>query len=169
MNFCQEHWSQLREKIAERGLNHLVAKDGEMAMAQIADQLERAGDDETVTPVNFDPLMSAWSAIGTNTMDTIRRAGGNPLYLLSGETDPIEFEHFHPDLADQTRRRLEEAGAELVWPHCGLCYLGLAHELTCRHASCTLPRIDGYAWMLDRAADDARDKAIEMGLTERAA
>lgn len=148
MNMCPDHWDRLREKIKERGLDHLVASSGELAAAQVSSQFE-VGE---ATPTNFDPLMSAFWAIGSNTMETIRQAGMNPLYLLTqGPEDSLEG---FPGYEGRT------------WPRCGLCYLGLAHEVTCKDERCELPKQDGYAWMLDRAADDAKEKAIELGLVQ---
>jgi hypothetical protein len=103
-------------------------------MTKLRRQLE--GED---TIDSFEPLLMAHNAIAGNAMTTIERAGGNPLYLLSvGPEDPVEG---HPGR---------------TWPRCPLCYLGLAHELNC--GGCDLPQKDGYAWMIDKAADDALDK-----------
>lgn len=196
MNLCQDHWDRLRTKIAARGLEHLVAPDGQTAALQMADQLRRGGlevsterdgvgntivntdigdlestsdRDDVTTPVNFDPLQSAFFAIGSNVMETLGRAGMNPLYTLAqGDEDAIELESFRPRLARATAERLARAGKPLTWPRCGLCYLGLAHELTCARG-CSLPTVDGYAWMLDRAADDALAKARELGLVSEEA
>lgn len=63
---CQPHWQKLRAEIAERGLDHLVGKGGEMAVAQLADQLEKG----KATPTNFDPLMAAHNMILSNALDT---------------------------------------------------------------------------------------------------
>jgi hypothetical protein len=63
---------------------------------------------------------------------------------------------------DPDRARLEAAGVPLTWPRCPLCYIGIAHELTCTETRCTLPMVDGYAWMLDRAADDAKAEAARL-------
>jgi hypothetical protein len=162
MNMCQDHWNRLRQKIEERGLAGLIAPDGETAAAQIADQLQR-GDDEP-TPTNFDPLMSAFFAIGSNVMSML---GQNALYLMyRGDEDPIDFNQFRN--GEGVRTRLVLAGKSLTWPrNCGLCYAGLAHELTCDEKGCSLSIVDGYAWMLDRAADDARDRAVQLGLVQR--
>lgn len=35
MKFCQDHWDELREKIIENGLGHLISKSGEEAMAKL--------------------------------------------------------------------------------------------------------------------------------------
>lgn len=163
MNFCQDHWTRLREKIEERGLGHLIARDGETAAAQMADQLKR--NEEDPTPVNFEPLLGAWGAIGSNVAQAI---GPGALYVLVGGMDApqdlIEFKRYPNGVAVQNRLAL--AGLPPTWPRCGLCYLGLAHELTCTEPRCTLPKVDGYAFYLDRAADDARSKAEELGLVK---
>lgn len=146
MKFCQDHWDRLRAAIEERGLGHLVAADGETAAAQQVAEIERGSQDVTT----FDPLMSAHWAIASNALSTIEQAGGAPLYLMTeGPEDPVEG---------------IPGGEGKTWPRCPLCYLGLAHELTCKDERCKLPKQDGYAWMLDRAADDALWKARGLGL-----
>jgi hypothetical protein len=154
VNLCQDHWDRLRAKIEERGLSHLVAASAETAAAQTADQFRRVaeGEEETLTPANFDPLINAMFAIGTNVMALIAKAGGDPLYLLgTGPEDPVTL----------------PGGEGRTWPRCGLCHIGLAHELTCLgDMRCPLARVDGYAYMLDRAADDALKRARELGLVE---
>lgn len=137
MRFCQDHWDRLRAKIADRGIAHLIAPDGETAVAQVKDQLERS-----VTPVNFDPLMHAHWAIVDNAMTTVKRAGGSPLYLMtSGPEDPVDGHEGR------------------TWPRCPLCYINLAHEISCTDERCTLDQERGYDWMLDRAADEAKAQA----------
>jgi hypothetical protein len=146
MRFCQDHWDRLREAIDARGLTDLVATSGALAAAQQAAQAERGAADVTT----FDPLMSAHWGILSNAMSAIQAGGGAPLYLMAGDQpeDPVDL----------------PGGEGKTWPRCPLCYLGLAHELTCTDERCTLPRVDGYAWMLDRAADAALDRARELGL-----
>lgn len=162
MNICQAHWDRLREKIDERGLSHLIAPDSATAAAQTADQFDRAKDGESVTPVNFDPLMGAFWAIGSNVMSLL---GQSALYLLgpNDQRDPIDFDQYAN--GEATRNRLLLLGEPLTWPRdCGLCYAGLAHELTCTEKRCKLPKVDGYAWMLDRAAEGAETEAKRLGL-----
>src|SRR5436309_507732 len=139
--WCQDHWDRLRAKIEERGLNHLIAPSGVIAAEQAKSQLET----EEVSPANFDPLMSAFWAIESNAMSIMSGAGVSPLYMLAPPGTPED--------------PVEGYGAEYegrTWPRCPLCYLGLAHEVSCTDDRCTLPKVDGYAWMLDRAADDAK-------------
>lgn len=161
MNMCQQHWDRLREKIAERGLAHLIAPDGATAAAQLADQFQRAADErDEATPVNFDPLMGAFMAIGANVMSLL---GPSALYLMTaGPEHPIDFESY-PN-GDATRSRMALLGLSMTWPRCGLCYAGIAHELTCTDPRCVLPKVDGYDRWLDRAADDAKARAAELGL-----
>jgi hypothetical protein len=136
VQFCQDHWDRLRAAIDARGLSALVPETGEQAAANLTAELAHGRTVDT-----FDPLMSAMFAIFSNAMDAIARAGGSPLYLMGdGPEDPVEG------------YGLIHAGK--TWPRCPLCYLGLAHELTCADLLCKLPRKDGYAWMIDRAADD---------------
>lgn len=160
MNMCQQHWDRLREKIGERGLSRLVAPDGETAAAQMADQFRRGDADPT--PANFDPLMSAFWAIGSNVMSKLGPSG---LYVLRGpdaEQDPIDFTQY-PN-GEATRNRLALIGEPLTWPTCGLCYLNLAHELTCTEERCELPKVDGYDMWLDRAVGGSLEQAVKLGL-----
>lgn len=135
MRFCDDHWGRLRAAIEGRGLGHLIAQGGERAALNFSREL--AAGKQTIA--TFDPLMGAHWSIVSNAMKTVERAGGNPLYLMGdGPEDEVEI----------------PGGEGKTWPRCPLCYLGLAHELTCREPQCKLPHVDGYAWMIDRAADD---------------
>lgn len=146
MNICQEHWDALRAKIIERGLEHLIAQGG----ASAAEKMKEMVEGEAATKENFEPLIDAWGNLGSNVMETISRAKGDPLYLMTpGPEDPVEG---YPGYEDRT------------WPKCGVCYLGLAHEMACKDPRCELPKVNGYDWMLDRAADDAQATAKELGL-----
>lgn len=148
MQFCQAHWGRLRTAISERGLSHLVAPDGRTAMMQIADQLERTQTgEEQITPVNYDPLMSAHWAIVNNVMAIL---GSSALYLMSGgPEDPV--------------KGYGSAYDGRTWPRCPLCYINLAHEVSCEEADCQLDKQQGYDWMIDRAADDEVGRAAELG------
>src|SRR5689334_6845468 len=89
VNFCQEHWDMLKAAITARGLDSLIAPDGETAVAQLANQLESEGS----TPTNYDPLMSAMFAISGNAADLVKSMGGNALYVMvrtSEEEAPVE-------------------------------------------------------------------------------
>lgn len=145
MNICQKHWDKLRAKIEEAGLMDLVADSGELAVEQLKDQLEKGESDK----VNYDPLMSAYFAIGSNGMDIIaNHTPGNALYLLTqGPEDPVEG---FPGYEDRT------------WPKCTICYLNLAHEMTC--TGCELPKIGGFEYFIDRAVEDQIARAKELGL-----
>ena len=78
MKFCQPHWQSLRDAIAARGLNHLIAKDGKEAVERMVKEVK--GEDKAL---DFDPLMSAHWAICGNAI----RCGG--LYLMSGDYCPL--------------------------------------------------------------------------------
>lgn len=149
MKFCQDHWDRLRVAIEDRDLDSLIAPDGATAVAQQKAEFE--GGEQTAT--TFDPLMSAHWAIVNNVSTTLQRVSpGAALYLLwSGDEDPVEG---YPGYEGRT------------WPRCPLCYIGLAHEVSC--SGCHMPKVDGYAWMIDRAADDALARARELGLREAA-
>jgi hypothetical protein len=137
MKFCQKHWDTLRQKIADRGLDHLVAQGGPMATAQMADQIKT----REVTRDNFDPLMAAHWAIVGNAMEMLSRAGIDPLYLLGDGRSA-------PDGRND----------------CPLCELNYLHKTGCTDPRCVLDKEAGYDWMLDRAADDSLDQARDLKL-----
>lgn len=156
MRFCDAHWDRLRTKIEERGLAHLIAPSAVIAADQFSDQVAK----EDLTPANFDPLMNAHWAILNNVLDLLGPSG---LYIMAGgDEDPIDFDQYSHGPA--TRTRLKRDGVEPNWPRCPLCYIGIAHELTCTERRCSLAKIDGYAWMMDRAADDALARAEKLGM-----
>lgn len=148
MKFCQSHWDALRHRIDNRGLTHLIAKDGKVAVAQMAQQLQ----ERDVTKDTFDPLMSAYWAIAGNVMKFLDGAGMNPLYLMSGGDEDKVDARYGPKYEGRT------------WPRCPLCYINLAHEVSCTNPKCTMPKENGYDWMLDTAADEALDRARELKL-----
>lgn len=149
MRFCQGHWNKLREAIADRGLDGLVARGGAEAVERSASELETG-----TTPANFDPLMAAHWAIANNASRLVEQAGGNPLYLLTGGAeDPV------------TGYGAAHEGR--TWPRCPLCYINMVHELTCKEGACTLPKLTAFDWMIARAADDARDQWRALSAGER--
>lgn len=137
MKICEHHWSLLRQKISDKGLDHLVASDGRVALAQSKDQIET----KEVTRDNFDPLMQAHWAIVGNAMDTLERAGINPIYLF-GDTSK----------APEGRN------------DCPLCELNYLHRTNCTNPKCVLDKENGYDWFLDRAVEDSLEKARELKL-----
>lgn len=72
MNLCQQHWNGLRQAIDDRGLSHLVSRDGEELVRRITQP-----EPETAEAAGFDPLMGAYMAILTNALEH----GGS--YLLA--------------------------------------------------------------------------------------
>lgn len=148
MQSCQKHWDALRKALEDRGLDKLVPQGGEEAASRQLDQLQSA----RVTRDNFDPLMGAFWAIAGNCSERISRAGGNPLYLLAdGPEDPVDV-GVYPTAAGRT------------WPKCPLCYVSMVHELTCDGGACKLPKVDGYDWMIERAAEEQLEKARALKL-----
>jgi hypothetical protein len=146
LRFCQEHWDRLREAIQQRGLGDLIAQDGARAAENIKAQLE---GDRSIR--SYDPLMDAHWAIVNNVFAVIDKAGGNPLYLMGDDKTPEDpVEGYGPEYDGRT------------WPRCPLCYLNLAHEMTCSDPRCALEQKDGYDWFIDRAADDQVARAQEL-------
>lgn len=66
MKFCQPHWDELRAALDERGLSHLIAKDGKQAVKNLAAELTEGRSVE-----NYDPLMAAHNAILNNVMGVV--------------------------------------------------------------------------------------------------
>ncbi len=144
MRFCDDHWDRLRAAVEERGMGDLIADDPDRVVTSIARELEQGEP----TLATFDPLMHAHWGIANNALQILRQA--NPAsvgYLMQGDDAP-------EDKVDPLRY----PGANgRTWPRCPLCYLGLAHELSCNdNPRCKLPKVDGYAWMIDRAADESK-------------
>lgn len=141
MKFCGQHWERLRGAIAARGLEALVSVGGHSAMEKLVDELQT----KATTLDNFDPLMSAHWAIVGNATRILGNNGG--LYLLmDGPEDPVDVVGY----------------AGRTWPRCPLCYLNLAHEVSCKEADCRLDRVNGYDWMIDRAADEAKARVDDL-------
>lgn len=63
MKLCQRHWTELKEAITQRGLFHLVSKDGKIATERVVSELQSGSTEE-----NYDPLMSATMMIYTNAL-----------------------------------------------------------------------------------------------------
>ncbi len=146
MKFCIPHWAAIRKAVDDKGLTPFVAKDGKVAVQQMAKQIK----DGDVTKATFDPLMTCHWAIINNVMRLIDESGNNPLYLLAGgDEDPVVG---FPGYEERT------------WSRCPLCYINLAHEVSCTNPKCLLDKVSGYDWMIERAAEDALDRAREFGL-----
>lgn len=127
-------------------MGHLIAHDA----ARAGSNVERELQDGKPSLATFDPLMGAHWAINGNALQLIGSALGSATvaYLMQPDDqpeDPVDPE------------RYADAGGR-TWPRCPLCYVGLAHELTCTDDGCTLPKVDGYAWMIDRAADEQAER-----------
>jgi hypothetical protein len=111
---CEDHWAQLRAAVGERGLDHLVAKDGKAAAEAMMDELESGP-----TPANFDPLMASYWAICSNAMEISGRLYGRPPMFLMID---------HPEQP------------ELECPICALNFLHAEHDRTCSRADCDWPK-----------------------------
>lgn len=66
MRFCKPHWDALRAAVTQRGMDHLVAKSGEEAMASMVAELGG-----TATKQDWDPLMAAHWAIVTRVTERV--------------------------------------------------------------------------------------------------
>lgn len=82
--WCRPHWNELRAAITARGLDHLVARDGAAAAAQVADELTTgsARDRE-----GFDPLLRAWSMIAGRALEMGSGLMGCPLCFVQHHHD----------------------------------------------------------------------------------
>ena len=78
MKFCQPHWDALRRAIDDRGLSHLVARDGAAAA-----ELLRAQAEGEAGPEAYDPLMAAHNMIASWAVEN----GG--LAMLQGDLCPV--------------------------------------------------------------------------------
>ncbi|SRR6266436_1902283 len=64
--WCQPHWDLLRAAIEQRGLNHLVSQGGVAAAMRVVDELKMGAARDVE---GFDPLMRAWSMIGSRALE----------------------------------------------------------------------------------------------------
>lgn len=109
MKMCQSHWDDLKIALELRGLMGLVAKNGDVAMSQMVDQLN--GEEG---PESYDPLMAANFAIWGNAL----RLGG--LYLMaekdlcpiceSEKNDAYPAEWWITNAADEQLARARKLG-----------------------------------------------------------
>lgn len=148
MMFCDRHWEMLKSEIDQQNLSDLIAPDTETIVAMEADYFQR----EERTKVNFDPMMFAFWNISSNVFDYLSRAGGDPMYLLASPEADIHESH--------TSRKswLDKGG------YCPVCEISLLHEEACNDPRCTLTKENGYDWMIERGAEEARNRARELEL-----
>jgi hypothetical protein len=78
MKFCQPHWEALRKAVADRGMDHLVAKSGQEAAERTKSEIE-----DGPQPANFDPLMRLHWMISGRVLE------GFGLYLMLGDYCPM--------------------------------------------------------------------------------
>lgn len=135
MQFCDDHWQRLREKIKEHGLEHLVIEDSETAAMQLRSGLEKGRYDRT----NFCPLMAAHWAIITN------------LTIL-----------FHDSHNDDMLLVMMSQNAP--FGGCPLCTANDLHDRQCDSPTCPLDPVERFDYMLELAARDSEVNARELGL-----
>lgn len=99
MKACKEHWDQLRDKIKERGLDHLVSKDGEQAINRLKKELD---DQHHIQ----DPLLSAWFSIMNNALSM----GG--MYLLGRDENG---NHYCPMCEGNKHTKIEGFSCASEW------------------------------------------------------
>lgn len=98
MKFCQSHWDELRQAIDDRGLSHLVAKDGVAAAKRLVFELE--GTDK---PDDYDPLMAANWMISGRVLEEVG------LVMMMGDYCPLCM------VEDEGQRRGQRAGLASEW------------------------------------------------------
>lgn len=97
MKFCMDHWVELKEAIRTRGLDHLVAQDGEAAMEATVREIE--GTDEEKK--DFDPLMRAtWMIYG----EALRICGLGLMMTGEGEEEPCPLCEIRKGFAEHAKR-----------------------------------------------------------------
>src|SRR5665213_407481 len=79
MQICKSHWDKLKQAIADRGLSHLISKDGTEAVERTIKQLDGKDDPKR----DYDPLLAANYAIWEN---AIKCAG---LGMMFGDICPL--------------------------------------------------------------------------------
>lgn len=134
MRMCQTHWDALRVAIEDQGLGELIAKDGREAGRRMVKHLR-----EETTLDSFEPLTAAMMAIISNISTIMQDGDVNIGYLFEeGPEDEIEL----------------EGGEGRTWPRCPLCYMNIAHELSCKGEGCMLDPVHGYDYMIRCAAEE---------------
>lgn len=66
MKFCQDHWTNLRKAIDDRGLTHLVAQGAEEAADRTIAELQGRSNLDT-----WDPLMSAYWNLSSKVLERV--------------------------------------------------------------------------------------------------
>lgn len=72
VQICKDHWKNMRDKVSELGMDHLVSKTGEEAMEKMVDQIEGT---DTTPEKTFDPLLNANWAITAQWIKDVGIAG----------------------------------------------------------------------------------------------
>lgn len=122
MSFCQTHFTELLEKIRERGLEPLVAKTGSELISRFTSELAHGRSKTT-----FDPLLSAHLEIVRNAVHQVLASGPTlqaefqaspqcPLCFVINHChckrkDECTFLTWTTKAADNARRRAIEVGA----------------------------------------------------------
>lgn len=121
MRFCMPHWEKLRAAIDDRGLSHLVSRNGQQAMQSFVKDIEGTAD----PLLDFDPLLAAnnmiWSKaleVGGLSIMAPNEDGTDrcPICWLTAEhtrtcTDPAcpqDFERWIEYAADGVKRHVDE-------------------------------------------------------------
>lgn len=106
MQFCKEHWAQLRAAIEVRGLSHLIAKSGEQAFANIKAELEGEASP-------YDPLMDC------NWMIINRALAYGGLYLMGTKENGEQYCPVCEAVANGAEEKFWIDGpADAVLEHC---------------------------------------------------
>lgn len=147
MRMCMDHWTQLREAIASRGLSALVAEGGEAAVRNLTSEMA-----EGRTIDNFDPLMAAHNAILGNAMGLVGLAA------MADNDDGSErcpLCYINQQLRASWEKSREE-GAKVDEPYpCG--------DPRCQETHIFPAGPPNYDGWIDRAADDSVDEWKRIG------
>lgn len=74
---CQKHWDDLRRGVDDRGMSHLVHKDGKSLAESVERELRGQKKDE-----DWDPLMAAWANFGKLAFEKAGLAALNPDFCI---------------------------------------------------------------------------------------
>lgn len=111
MNWCKDHWNQLRQALKDRGLDQFGAKDGHDAAAAIAAQID--GGEE-----KFDPLLGSWSRINATMAESLTNQGRAgellqlkcPLCILVEDGQPQMVANWVDGVSDQAKKYAIDQG-----------------------------------------------------------
>lgn len=110
--------------------------------------------------------------IATSGADAVRKMAADPTEVPAAQAfDPLVgcSVHIIGYLLEIMAKAMGPDGvsALLASGGCVLCLINEAHQHGCQDDDCTLDKVHGYDWTIDRSADDAFAAAVKHGFLGR--